>query len=160
MVIIYFMFLFMFCIMLSVGIFSFSCLNRFLAFHISFNMDVFIVIISFLVLCLVFIAFNPKMFVMGLLSQFLLSVFIMGSKVFHIFFLISAVIERIIVSFCLLHLSHIGDMLFLRLALSYVFGQHIMFCVVIYNIGYFHTAYYMLENYFAKSISSLMSYCC
>ena len=94
-VIISFMFLFMFCIMLSVGIFFFSCLNRFLAFHILFSKDVFIVIISFLVLCSVFIAFNPKMFVIGLLPQFLLSVFIMGSKVFHIFFFISAVIERI-----------------------------------------------------------------
>ena len=59
--------------------------------YISFSMDVFIVIISFLALCLVFSAFHPKMFIIGLLSEFLLSFFIMGSKVFHI----SAVIERV-----------------------------------------------------------------
>ena len=122
-VIISFMFLFIFYIMLSDGIFFSSCLNKFLPFRISFNTDVFIVIISFLVLCSVFIESNPKMFVIGLLSEFLLSFWIIGSKVFHIFFLFLQLYKTwIIVSLSLLYLSQIGDILFLCSALSYVFG--------------------------------------
>ena len=89
-VIISFMFLFIFCIMLSDGIFFSSCLNKFLPFRISFNTDVFIVIISFLVLCSVFIESNPKMFVIGLLSEFLDYRF----KSFPYFFSIPAVIQN------------------------------------------------------------------
>lgn len=89
-VIISFMFLFIFCIMLSDGIFFCSCLNKFLPFRISFNTDVFIVIISFLVLCLVFIESNPKMFVIGLLSEFLDYRF----KSFPYFFSIPAAIQN------------------------------------------------------------------
>ena len=88
-----FILLFIFCIMLSVGFFFFPCLNRFLVFHVSFDMDVFIAIINFLVLCSVFIAFNPKMFVLGLLSEFLL--FDYGFKSVPCFFSISAVIESL-----------------------------------------------------------------
>lgn len=118
-VIISFMFLFIFCIMLSDGIFFSSCLNKFLPFRISFNTDVFIVIISFLVLCSVFIESNPKMFVIGLLSEFLLSFWIIGSKVFHIFFLFLQLYKTwIIVSLSLLYLSQIGDILFLCSAIS------------------------------------------
>ena len=89
-VIISFMFLVIFCIMLSDGIFFCSCLNKFLPFRISFNTDVFIVIISFLVLCSVFIESNPKMFVIGLLSEFLDYRF----KSFPYFFSIPAVIQN------------------------------------------------------------------
>ena len=76
--------------MLSDGIFVCSCLNKFLPFRISFNTDVFIVIISFLVLCSVFIESNPKMFVIGLLSEFLDYRF----KSFPYFFSIPAVIQN------------------------------------------------------------------
>ena len=86
-VIISFQLLFIFCIMLSVGTFFCSCLNKFLAFHISFNMDVFIVIINFRVLFSVFIAFKPKMFCIKLFSELGFSFFIIGSNMFHIFFL-------------------------------------------------------------------------
>ena len=85
MVIISFIFLFMFCIMLSVDVFFFSCVNRFPAFQISFNMDVFIVISSFLVLCSVFIAFNPKTFVIRFLTEFCL-VFLLWVQKCSIFF--------------------------------------------------------------------------
>ena len=86
-VIISFKFLFIFCIMLSVGIFFCSCLNKFLDFHISFNMDGFIVIINFLVLFSVFIAFKPKIFCIKLFSELGFNFFIIGSNMFHIFFL-------------------------------------------------------------------------
>ena len=34
--------------------------EKFLAFHVSFNMEVFIVVVNFIVLFSVFVAFNPK----------------------------------------------------------------------------------------------------
>ena len=127
-VIISFKFHFIFCVILSVGIFFCSCLNKFLSFHILFNMDVFLIIISFRILFSVFIAFKPKMFCIGLFSELGFSFLIMGSNVFHSFFLFLQLWTTcIIVSLYLLHLSHTGDILFLFLALSYVFW-------LIYNI--------------------------
>ena len=80
-----------------------SCLNEFQAFHISFNMDVFTDIISFLVFFSGFRAFKPKIFCAGLLSAFMFSFLYYGFEgVPHFFSVVTFVKcmdERFISSF-------------------------------------------------------------
>ena len=98
-VIISFKFHFIFCVILYVGIFFCSCLTKFLPFYILFNEDVFLIIINFWVLFSVFIAFKPKMFYMGLFSEFGFSFFYYGFKCVPYFFSIPTVVENVNICF-------------------------------------------------------------
>ena len=143
-----FILLFIFCIMLSVGFFFFPCLNRFLVFHVSFDMDVFIAIINFLVLCSVFIVFNPKMFVLGLLSEFLL--FDYGFKSVPCFFSISAVIESLNNCF-VMFIASVTDWWYIVFAFSVIIFflvniQYSMYLTYIFLFG--KTYIYILNNVF------------